>query len=53
MSAAKGRADARRAEESWLQNLAQAKFERAKYSYATKWPEGVEPKKMGAIDVSD
>jgi uncharacterized protein YjbI with pentapeptide repeats len=53
MSAAKGRADGRRAEEDWLSRLAQAKFDRAKYSYATKWPEGVEPKKIGAIDVSD
>jgi len=28
----------RRAEEDWLLNLADAKFERAKYSYSTKWP---------------
>jgi uncharacterized protein YjbI with pentapeptide repeats len=53
VSAAKGKADARRAEEDWLLNLAEAKFERAKYSYATKWPAGFEPKKRGAIDLSE
>ena len=53
VSAAKGKADARRAEEDWLLNLADAKFERAKYSYSTKWPAGFEPKKRGCIDLSD
>jgi hypothetical protein len=53
VSAAKGKADARRAEEDWLLNLADAKFERAKYSCATRWPAGFEPKKRGAIDLSD
>ena len=52
VSAAKGKANAREAEENWLLELAQAKFERAKYSYSTKWPEGVDPTKMGAFDIS-
>ena len=52
VSAAKARADAREAEENWLARIAQAKFAGAKYSYSTKWPAGVDPKAMGAIDVS-
>ena len=53
MSAAKARADAREAEENWLARLALAKFERAKYSYATKWPAGFDPKAVGAFDIGD
>jgi uncharacterized protein YjbI with pentapeptide repeats len=53
VNAARARADARIAEENWLARLAQAKFERAKYSYATKWPAGFDPKAMGAFDIGD
>jgi uncharacterized protein YjbI with pentapeptide repeats len=51
VSAAKAKADAREAEESWLAKLADATFERAKYSYSTKWPAGFDPKARGAFDI--
>jgi uncharacterized protein YjbI with pentapeptide repeats len=51
LSPAKAKADAREAEENWLAKLADATFERAKYSYMTKWPAGFDPKVRGAFDI--
>jgi uncharacterized protein YjbI with pentapeptide repeats len=47
------RVNRQRAAENWLRMLAEARFERAKYDYSTKWPPGFDPVRAGAIDVSD
>ncbi len=44
---------ARKAENEWLEALGEARFERARYDYSTKWPPGFDPAGAGAVDESD
>jgi uncharacterized protein YjbI with pentapeptide repeats len=47
------RDNARRAKEHWLETLADARFQSAKYSYSTKWPDGFDPARAGLVDIGD
>src|SRR5262245_19127203 len=44
MSLAVAQDRARQSERDWLATLAKARFNRARYSYSTKWPPGFDPK---------
>jgi hypothetical protein len=45
--------NARRARERWLETLAGARFQSAKYDYSTKWPDGFDPARAGLVDIGD
>ncbi len=40
-------------EKDWLAMLGTAQFDRARYNYSTKWPQGFSPADAGAVDESD